>query len=175
MQRTFQIIVPLILSSLFLLATCSEKKPADKSLPEAVTETVVAKCDKSVHPFWIKFRDAVLKNDLNAIADMTEFPVVIHRLDGYEKLLSRPEFIKQFPQLLTAPLGKIYDPITPVPASMREWVRAVATLSGNECNGLVKQLDVGRWMFGLRPEGWRLGVVSVPEFPASMKHIPLEP
>ena len=72
MHRIGRLIVTLLLST---LAACSDPPPP------VVEEAVLPDyshivCKPSVHPFWTKFRDAVLKEDWEAVADMAEFPLM---------------------------------------------------------------------------------------------------
>jgi len=128
-----------------------------------------------VHPFWTKFRNAVLKEDWETVAGLTRFPLTIHRFDGDEKLIARQDFIKQFPQFLNARLGEYYRGIEPKPASIRALVKALPVLDKKACGDFEEMLDIDNWSFGLTPEGWRLGRIDVPEYPASMNHIPIQP
>ena len=171
MHRIARLILALLLST---LAACSDPPPL-------VVEEVVLPdyshivCKPSVHPFWTKFRDAVLKEDWEAVAGLTEFPLGIYRYDGEKKYLPRQEFAKQFPQFLNATPDDDYPGVTPKPASMRALIKAVPMLDKKACGDFEEYLVVEHWHFHLRAEGWRLGVVSVHEFPASMNHIPIQP
>ena len=131
------------------------------------------RCKPSVHPFWKKFRDAILKEDWETVAGLTEFPLIVH---GYgRKHISRKEFVEQFPQFLNATLVYGYPGVEPKPASMRALIKAVPTLHKDACGDFEEMLSFERWDFGLTLEDWRLGVIRVDEFPASMKHIPIQP
>lgn len=166
--------IPKLISALLLimLSACTDPPPAGKKekLMDDLSHIV---CKPSVHPFWAKFREAVLKEDWNGVADLTEFPLTVHRSSpAAEKFLSRQDFAKQFPQFLNAPSGERY----PRPgSSMKELVRSIPTLAKDECGDFEEQLAIGEWRFFLRSEGWRLGVVYVHEFPPSMMDIPLQP
>lgn len=151
------------LTLVVLLAACTSKQVA---------------CPNDAHRFWTTFRAAVLKNDLNAIADKTEFPLMVVRFgDAQKKYLSRAEFIQYFPQLLNVPLSKRNPPLTPppVPATMKGLVRVVITPDGPSCEENPGLLAVGHWHLYLRSEGWRLGYVGVPEFPSAMNIPPQQP
>ena len=172
MHRIAHLIVTLLLST---LAACSDPPPAVAEVAVLPDYSNIV-CKPSVHPFWTKFRDAVLKEDWEAVADMTEFPLpVIQPSPAAKKLLSRKDFSKQFPQFLNAALSEYYHGIKPKPASMRELISATPTLDKKACGNFEGLLSIGRWEFFLRPEGWRLGVVYVREFPASMNHLPVQP
>jgi len=160
MHWTARLILSLLL---FTLAACSDPPPP------VVEEAVLPDyshivCKPSVHPFWTKFREAVLKEDWEAVAELTEFPLMWIPLDRSKtQYISRQEFIKQFPQRANAPLGNIYPPITPKPDSMKELIRTIPTLHKSACGELEEQLDIGHWTFIARTEGWRLAVVGVNE------------
>ena len=177
MQRITQLILALLLVT---LAACSDPPPPvmppateqERTTP-LIPDYSHLRCKPSVHPFWTKFRDAVLKEDWEAVAELTEFPLTVH---GYEeKHISRKEFAKHFPQFLNATLVYGYPGVKPKPASMRELIKAVPTLDKDACGDFEILLPIGRWDFFLRAEGWRLGFIRVDEFPASMKHIPIQP
>lgn len=161
MQRTARLILALLLAT---LAACSDPPKAKVICPD------------DAHRFWTTFRSAVLKDDVNAVADMTEFPLtVIWLREDREQLLSRQEFIKYYPKLLNASLSKLNPPMTPTPASMKALVRIVTTPRGPVCSELPGQFNVGNWTLGLTSEGWRLGVVYVHESTPSMNIPPLQP
>ena len=159
MQRTFQIIVPLILSSLFLLAACTE--PVSTPVSTA-TESKV--CPESAQQFWKKFRSAVLKEDMNALADMTQFPLEVggDMDNNPKKFVYRKNFNKHFTQLLSYELNSDYLPITPRPASMKELARAVT--EPPSCGKRGDYFYLGTFVFLLNPEGWRLVKVHSNEF-----------
>lgn len=146
-----------------LLAACTSKQVA---------------CPNDAHRFWTTFRVAVLKNDLKAVADMTEFPLLVVRFgDAQKKNLSRAEFIQYFPHLLNVPLSKRNPPLTPPPepATMNGLVRLAIKPDGPNCKEDPAQLQVGHWQLFLRSEGWRLAYIGVPEFPSAMNIPPQQP
>ena len=170
MHRIAHLIVTLLLST---LAACSDPPPAVAEVAVLPDYSHIV-CKPSVHPFWTKFRDAVLKEDWEAVADMTEFPLpVIQPSPAAKKLLSRKDFAKQFPQFLNVAPVYGYPGVEPKPVSMRALLRAVPALAKDACGDFEEMLAFERWEFFLRPEGWRLGVVYVREFPPSMNQAPL--
>lgn len=169
MHRIAHLVIAFLL---FPLTACSDP-PAPVVEDAVLPDYSHIVCKPSVHPFWAKFRAAILKEDWEAVADMTEFPLVV--IERGRKHISREEFAKQFPQLLSAAPIYGYPGVEPKPASMRALVRAVPTLAKDACGDFEEMLVLGRWEFYLRPEGWRLGAIDVDEFPASMNHIPIQP
>lgn len=176
-----QIIVRLIFALLlFLLAACTDPLPSvaadtvEEEIPIAPPYVLRVECKSSVQPFWTKFRAAILKEDWEAVADMTEFPLAIRRYDG-RKLLTRKNFAKHFPQFLNAALT--YDTFgdKPKPTTMREYIKVLHTLDRKACGDFEEWLPIDHWQFFLGAEGWRLSYVTVNEFPASMNHIPVQP
>lgn len=115
--------IPKLIAALILamLAACTDRPP-----PPVVEDAVLPDyshivCNPSVHPFWAKFRAAILNEDWQADADMMEFPLVWESMDRSKtQRITRQEFVKQFPQRVNAPLGNIYPPIKPQPDSMKE-------------------------------------------------------
>lgn len=170
--------IPKLIPALLLvtLAACNDPSAAEKPSPTTVARESV-ECKPSVHPFWTKFRAAVLAEDMNALAAMTEFPLVIQWSDGqdsYEKSLERPMFATLFPQLLNAAPGAASARTA---RTMKELVRATPVLDKTACGNFATLMTVDRWQFyELSPElssdDWRLAVVEVADFPAAMKRIP---
>lgn len=173
---------PLKLTTAFLLTllvaalpACADRPGAEKEAEIAIPQPSTAECKPSVHSFWAKFREAVLKEDWGAVADMTAFPleVVGPGPDGAgRKHLSRSDFSKHFPQFLDVTHGGKY----PRPdMTMRELIRDTPTLDKRACGDFEEQLHVGRWVFFLGSKGWRLEGILAPDFPPSMKDIPFQP
>lgn len=168
--------IPKLIAVLILamLAACTDPPPPvveDAVLPDY--SKIV--CKPSVHPFWAKFRDAVLKEDWEGVAGLTEFPLTIHRFDGDEKLIPRQDFAQQFPQFLNTMPDEGYPGVKLKTASMRELIRAIPTLHKKACGDFEEMLAIDNWQFFMRPEGWRLGRIDVHEFPTFMNHIPIQP
>ena len=113
-------------------------------------------CPESAQQYWKTFRSAVLKNDPNAVADMTHFPFLlsIGSLDHNRKdiYLSRKEFIALFPRLLPTEQG-----VTETITTMKEYVKAASMIPkpSKSCAADGGQFGVGNWIFWLKPEGWR--------------------
>lgn len=171
--RMERLLRPALAILLFALTACSDPSPATATQDHEPAHVSTAQCKPSVHPFWTKFRAAILKEDWNAVAELTEFPLVIHTWSpAAEKRVSRQDLAKQFPQFLNAPHGESYARSD---LSMKGLVQSIPTLAKDECGDFEEQLVIGQWRFFLRPDGWRLGVIYVNAFPSSMKHIPLEP
>ena len=62
----------------------------------AVAQNRTAKTDPEFTAFWVKFKDAIAKNDKQRVADMTKLPFM---LDGKDH--DRAGFIKEYPTLFT--------------------------------------------------------------------------
>ena len=167
MQRITRILLALLLAT---LAACSDPPPAaakavatEKEIPTANPNDDHSRevfCEPSIHPFWKKFRAAVLAEDAEAVADMAEFP-----LGTSDKDLSRAEFIKWLPQLLKADLIYGHLGVQPQPVSMKELVRAMPTLAKDACAPFEETLHYDRWRFQLRVGGsWQLDLVQTRTF-----------
>lgn len=157
-------------------AACADRSNSQQEVDTAVPHASAKECKPSVHPFWAKFREAVLKEDWEAVAGMTEFPLMVVRpADAKGKPISRQEFAKLFPQFLNAVPVYGHPGVDPKPATMKALIKTVSALAKDACGDFENMLVFDHWEFYLRPEGWRLGYIAVPEFPESMKHIPLEP
>lgn len=129
------------------------------------TDPAAAKaCPDSAQQFWTKFRAAVLKDDFEALAAMTHFPLKVEGDDddSPKKFIYRKNFNKHFTTLLSYELGGDYESIRPRPASTKELVRAVVKPS--ECNEDGDRIYFGKLVFHLRPEGWRLATFFSNEF-----------
>ena len=122
----------------------------------------VRNCDESIHPFWKKFRAAVLAEDAEAVADMTHFPLDISTAKKErDEPLSRAQFIKRFPQMLADDLTYGHLDVQPQPVSMKELVRAMPTLAKEMCapHGTVMPFDL--WTFRLyKKTHWKLNYVA---------------
>lgn len=137
-QRTFQIIIPLVL----LLAACNESVSSNP-ITTSVSGDKPQACTEDAQRFWLKFRSAVLKDDMNAIADMTRFPleVGISTLDEKPLFITRAEFRKLFP--------KFSD-------TEKTLARATDKLPPSACIGRGRHFYVGEWLFGQNPITWQL-------------------
>ena len=54
------------------------------------------KTDPAFTAFWVKFKDAIAKNDKQRVADMTKLPIMMGGIDH-----DRAAFIKEYPTLFT--------------------------------------------------------------------------
>ena len=166
MQPPFRIFLALLLTG---LAACSELPPPAAGTPlpptaganDPIEEQPPGGgiCEPSIHPFWKKFRAAVLKEDMAALASMTEFPLVLFQSSSSsKKLVSRQEFAGQFPQLLK---------------TAKAVLRKNPTLEKAACWPQTDYLFFKILLeFSLTPDGWRFTGMGVDEFPASMDHLP---
>jgi hypothetical protein len=115
----------------------------------------------------MKFRGAVIKNDLNAIAGMTQFPLEVWEArDNDEKeMVARVDFDRRFPELLNIDLGDQYQQpvLTPKPSSMKALVDATTRLPPSYCNAAGDQFRVGEWVFKSTSNGWRFAQAFVPD------------
>lgn len=131
------------------LAACSDSVPAAKNA-----------CPESAQQYWKQFRNAVLKNDLAAIAGMTHFPLEVRGEldDSPRKMVPRQDFSKHFPQLLNTETELVdysqQPPATSKHLSMKELVNATIKLHPSFCSTDGEQFGVGEWVFVLRPKGW---------------------
>lgn len=120
-------------------------------------------CKPSIHPFWMKFRAAILAEDAEAVADMAEFPLGIASAKEIQgETISRAEFIKRFPQFLNAPTEGNYGRDNT--RTMKELVKNIPTLDKDACGDFEGMLPFDRWTFHLTPEGWRLNSVETRTF-----------
>jgi len=62
----------------------------------AAGQTKNARLDPAFSAFWIKFKDAIAKNDKEHVADMTKLPFMLDSVDR-----DRAGFIKEYPKLFT--------------------------------------------------------------------------
>ena len=156
----------LIILLLAPLAACSDPPPQIYKSMEgrkaAPTEFVKMECDPSVHPFWKKFRAAVLAGDTEAVADMAWFPVrIIDPLSIADRELSRAEFIEQFPEFLKAKPDEGSPGEKPA-ATMKELLKEAPTLSKDACRDYKTLLLFNRWTFQLSGDNrWRLDRVDI--------------
>lgn len=164
-----------ITALIFATLTACTDPPPPAVMVETVEEAVDDHPDVDCHPglpeFWVKFRAAVLKEDMNALADLTEFPFIVHRYDGKRKLLSREEFIQHFPQFLNIRSDNVHSGRL----TMKEEIRMRPTRSSQSCGEHAGQLNIEHWMFVGYQEGWHFIRADTHEFPASMKDIPIQP
>ena len=145
---------------LFVTASvaCSDPSPAATS-----------GCPQSAQVFWQKFRAAVVSGDLNAVAEMTRFPLEIQNdMDhNYKKTVSRQEFVQRFTRLLN--IEELDDP-SPTPTapasllSMKKVVDTTVKLHASLCSSSGRQFSVGNWTFLLDQEGWRFVIAHSNEF-----------
>lgn len=150
------------------LTACTDPATAPTATPSAsaTKNSTANSCPDSAQQFWTKFRAAVLKDDFDALAAMTHFPLEVSgdEDDNPKKFIYRKNFKKHFTYLLNLNLhGGEYDPKPkPIPTTMKEFVRAVAKLP--RCGGDGDYFYLGSMVFLLNPEGWRLVKVSSNEF-----------
>ena len=62
----------------------------------AVGQNRNVRLDPAFSAFWIKFKDAIAKNDKQRVADMTKLPFMMDSIDH-----DRAGFIKEYPKLFT--------------------------------------------------------------------------
>ena len=175
MQRITRILLALLLAT---LAACSDPPPpaaakavaTDKEIPAAnPTDDHHSRevfCKPSIHPFWKKFRAAILAEDAEAVADMTEFPLdIVTAKEGRAEPLSRAEFIKRFPQFLNAAPTRRYEIEKLKITSMQERIRQYPILEKNACGDFETILAFDRWTFQLYEKTrWKLDNVDAQTF-----------
>lgn len=144
------------------LPACTDQSNSQQEVETAVPHTSPKECKPSVHPFWARFRGAVLKEDWEAVANLTEFPFDVYERSGRRNRLSREEFIKRLPEFLGLEPYYGYPGVEPKPASMKALIKAVPALPKDACGDLTNQMTVDLWSFGMTSEGWRFGRVDVP-------------
>lgn len=148
-----KLIAVLVLATL-TACTDTATAPVATTSASATKNSTANSCPDSAQQFWTKFRAAVLKDDFDAVAAMTHFPLVVRSDYGAQKFIYRKNFNKHFTTLLSYELNSNYGSIRPRPASTKELVRAVTKLP--ECGKDGDDFDLGRIWFFLNPEGWRL-------------------
>lgn len=112
-------------------------------------------CAPGFHPFWEKFRAAVLAEDAEAVANMTHFPL---ETSGSKKI-SRAEFIKRFPRFLNAKTDDYGGKVKTI--TMKEYIRDTPTLDEPACFLSARTLYFGRWTFHFDEGGrWWLGSID---------------
>lgn len=62
----------------------------------AIGQNRDVKTDPAFAAFWVKFKDAIAKNDKQRVADMTKLPFMIEGIDR-----DRAAFLKEYPTLFT--------------------------------------------------------------------------
>jgi hypothetical protein len=67
----------------------------------AVGQNRNVRLDPAFSAFWIKFKDAIAKNDKQRVADMTKLPFMMNSIDH-----DRAGFIKEYPKLFTLRLRR---------------------------------------------------------------------
>ena len=111
-------------------------------------------CPHTVQRYWQEFRTAVVKNDVDRIADLTQFPFVVSAgtldADRTTKTVRRSEFIKIFPRLLTNDPG-----VNPQPSTMRDLINENERLTTLFCSPDGGQIRVGDWVFQQIGQNWR--------------------
>lgn len=156
----------LIVFLLVTLAACNDPPPVSSTevFDEEPVHLSTAECKPSIHPFWKKFRAAVLAEDVEAVANMTHFPLAIATAkEGRDEPLSRQEFIQRFPQFLNAPAypGRPGEK----PPTMKEETREHPTLAKDACGAFETILPFKRWTFQLYEEDrWKLDSVETRTF-----------
>lgn len=147
MHRIARLILALLLST---LTACTEANS----------------CPDSAQQFWAKFRAAVLKDDFDALAAMTHFPLEVSgdADNSPKKYVYRKNFSKHFSYLLNLDMdGNEYEPNPkPIPATMKEFARAVTRVP--RCGGDGDYFYLGTLVFLLKPDGWRLVDVNSNDF-----------
>lgn len=124
------------------LAACNDPVSAAKNT-----------CPEGAQQYWKKFHGAVLKNDIDTIASMTQFPFVIVKsiIDESDKeQVDRAGFVKQFPLLLNIDPG-----VGSTPTTMKQLITSTKELSSSQCAAQGSQFNVSLWFFQLTPDGWR--------------------
>lgn len=117
-------------------------------------------CTDSAQQYWMAFRIAALRGNLQAVANMSRFPFELRgTLDESDtRQVLRDEFISHFPALLNTDPG-----LSPAQATMKSLIEATTLLSPSSCNSYGNQFRVGTWVFELTPEGWRFVQAFVDE------------
>lgn len=153
MHRIARLILAVLLST---LTACTDPATAPTAIPSAsaTKNSTANSCPDSAQQFWTKFRAAVLKDDFDALAAMTRFPLEVRSDYGAQKFIYRKNFNKHFTTLLSYELNSNYGSIRPRPASRKELARAVTKLP--ECGEDGDYFYLGRMVFLLNPEGWQL-------------------
>lgn len=154
MKRPYRIACLLALTAV-LFSACTDPIPA-----RVYAE---GECDESMPLFWKKFRDAVLREDMNALADMTRFPLKVEESNNEYVNFTRADFIRRFPMIMNAKLGEPYHsrPFEPGSAtrSMKEYVRSHEKTNELLCGPNEKILYFANWTFVLGTKeckGWCL-------------------
>lgn len=171
--------IPKLIAVLLLatLTACTDpaSAPASSASTSADTYYSMKPCPESAQQFWTKFRAAVLKDDFDAAAAMTHFPleVIGDADDRPTKFIHRKNFNKHFAYLLNLDLGgNQYEPNPkPMPKTMKEFTKAVT--KPPECGGNGSQFRMGKLAFLLEPEGWRLTTFYSTDFIATETEEPL--
>lgn len=161
--------IPKLIAVLVLatVTACSDPASAPASSASTSADTYYSRkpCPESAQQFWTKFRAAVLKDDFNAVASMTHFPLEVYTStnDFSERLLYRNNFNKHFAYLLNLGLGGEFDPYPkPAPTSMKEFARAVSKIDA--CTDRGTRFQMGMWMFRMYPAGFRFTGVAPNDF-----------
>ncbi len=99
-------LVMLALTTISCVTVCGISAPNQAAAAPAQTPAV----SKEFLSFWERFKDALRKNDKNALADMTKLPYT-----EQEKKLNRAEFIGKSESIFSASIRKCLLRGKPVP------------------------------------------------------------
>lgn len=113
-----------------------------------------AACPHGAQQYWKEFRNAVLQNNIDAVAGLTKFPFVMSSgtldTDRKNKSLQRPEFVKAYPRLVKNDPGLSLEPST-----MFDVVAQNERLSASACADDGPRFRVGDWVFESTQKRWR--------------------
>ena len=125
------------------LVACNTSVSADKTA-----------CPDSAQQYWKKFRSVVLQNNVNGVADLTQFPFVMSSgivdEDRRNNSIQRAEFVKQYLHLLTRDPGLGLEPST-----MWNLIKSNEHLTASSCEADGGQFRVGDWVFQYKSQNWR--------------------
>jgi hypothetical protein len=108
-------------------------------------------CTETAQLFWKEFRIYVVKNQLNQIANHTQFPFELRgELDSSgSRKITRSKFIKILPTLMRTDPG-----LSANTSTMKSYVKSTPQLLPSHCTVSENQFKVGVWTFHLNQEGW---------------------
>lgn len=117
-------------------------------------------CPEDAQAYWASFRAAALKGDLEAVADLTKFPLEItgQLHDSEVHHIPRQQLRRWWPELLKADPGHAH-----VPSTMKIFVKAHPRLLDGFCSPGGGQFNVANWTFLQEAEGWRFVTAAVDE------------